>query len=34
VYRCGADGVPDFIEVGAPSDEELTLVQCFVLFAA
>ncbi|MBI3153883.1 MAG: hypothetical protein HYZ20_00585 [Burkholderiales bacterium] len=25
VYRCGADGVPDFIEVGATSDEELTL---------
>jgi len=23
VYRCGADGVPDFIEAGAPADEEL-----------
>jgi uncharacterized protein (DUF983 family) len=23
VYRCGADGVPGFIEAGAPTDEEL-----------
>ena len=23
VYRCGADGVPDFIEAGAPTDDEL-----------
>jgi len=23
VYRCGADGVPEFVEVGAPSDDEL-----------
>ena len=23
VYRCGADGLPWFIEVGAPSDDEL-----------
>lgn len=23
VYRCGADGVPGFIEAGAPSDDEL-----------
>jgi hypothetical protein len=23
VYRCGADGVPDFIEAGAPTDEGL-----------
>ena len=23
VYRCGADGVPGFIEAGAPADEEL-----------
>ncbi|WP_121506121.1 transposase zinc-binding domain-containing protein [Acidovorax sp. 93] len=23
VYRCGADGVPEFIEAGAPTDDEL-----------
>ena len=23
VYRCGADGVPTFVEAGAPSDDEL-----------
>ena len=23
VYRCGADGVPTFVEVGAPTDDEL-----------
>jgi hypothetical protein len=23
VYRCGADGVPVFVEAGAPSDDEL-----------
>ena len=23
VYRCGADGVPTFVEVGTPSDDEL-----------
>jgi hypothetical protein len=22
-YRCGADGVPEFVEVSAPSDDEL-----------
>ena len=23
VYRCGADGVPTFVEAGAPSGDEL-----------
>jgi len=23
VYRCGADGVPEFVEVGSPTDDEL-----------
>ena len=23
MYRCGADGVPVFVEAGAPSDDEL-----------
>jgi hypothetical protein len=23
VYRCGADGVPEFVEVGAPTGDEV-----------
>jgi hypothetical protein len=23
VYRCGADGVPQFVEVGSPTDDEV-----------
>ena len=31
VYRCGADGVPVFVEAGAPTDDELhALLQTFV----
>ena len=31
VYRCGADGVPGFIEAGAPTDEELRALLCTVI---
>ena len=26
MYRCGSDGVPEFIEAGAPSDEQIHAV--------
>ena len=31
VYRCGADGVPQFVEVGSPTDDELqALLQAII----
>jgi hypothetical protein len=30
VYRCSADGVPAFIEAGAPTDEELHALQTVI----
>ena len=32
VYRCGADGVPGFIEAGAPTDDELDVLLHTVIF--
>ncbi len=32
VYRCGADGVPGFIEAGAPADDELDVLLHTVIF--